>query len=39
LTAIIPLAGRAHGSTEERVHQDIAHLTENPDRIDGWLAD
>jgi len=36
---IIKLASSAHGSTDERVRQDIARLPENLDRIDAWLAD
>jgi glutathione S-transferase len=36
---IIKIASSAHGSTDERVRQDLARLPENLDRIDAWLAD
>jgi glutathione S-transferase len=35
----IKLASKGHGSTDERVRQDVGRLPENLDTIDGWLAD
>jgi glutathione S-transferase len=36
---IIRLASKGHGSTDERVQEDLRRLPENLDRIDAWLAD
>jgi glutathione S-transferase len=36
---IIPLASKAHGSTDERVREDVRRLPAELDRIDAWLAD
>jgi glutathione S-transferase len=36
---IIKLASKGHGSTDERVRQDLLRLPHNLDRIDAWLAD
>lgn len=36
---IIKIASKGHGSTDERVRQDLARLPQNLDRIDAWLAD
>jgi glutathione S-transferase len=36
---IIRLASKGHGSTDERVRDDLERLPENLDRIDAWLGD
>ena len=36
---IIKVASKGHGSTDDRVRQDLARLPQNLDRSDAWLAD
>jgi glutathione S-transferase len=36
---IIKVASKGHGSTDERVRDDIERLPANLDRIDAWLGD
>ena len=36
---IIKLASKGHGSTDERVRDDLERLPEDLDRVDAWLGD